>query len=118
MRQGEPMRRGQQRAGRTTWAALAAATAFAVAGLAAQPVFAQVTWDGVPDGGVASSDTNWSTATNWVGDLAPAATENRLVLGAAGGRTATHVVVISLINGTGTTDGSITFAAGAGSFTL
>lgn len=30
-------------------------------------------WDGRPDGGGASLDANWSTATNWVGDVAPGA---------------------------------------------
>jgi autotransporter-associated beta strand protein len=30
-------------------------------------------WDGAPDGGGASSDANWTTASNWVGDAAPVA---------------------------------------------
>lgn len=29
------------------------------------------TWDGRPDGGGSSADANWTTATNWVGDVAP-----------------------------------------------
>ena len=28
-------------------------------------------WDGTADGGAPSGNSNWSTATNWVGDLAP-----------------------------------------------
>ncbi|MFM7072355.1 MAG: hypothetical protein ACKO38_11255, partial [Planctomycetota bacterium] len=30
-------------------------------------------WDGRPDGGISSADRDWTTATNWVGDVAPAA---------------------------------------------
>jgi uncharacterized repeat protein (TIGR01451 family) len=30
-------------------------------------------WDGAPDGGGASADANWATASNWVGDIVPAA---------------------------------------------
>src|SRR5262249_25521668 len=29
-----------------------------------------VTWDGAPDAGGTSPDGNWSTASNWVGDVA------------------------------------------------
>jgi autotransporter-associated beta strand protein len=29
------------------------------------------TWDGHPDGGGTSPDNNWTTAANWVGDVAP-----------------------------------------------
>ena len=28
-------------------------------------------WDGAPDGGGTSTDANWTTASNWVGDVAP-----------------------------------------------
>ena len=30
-------------------------------------------WDGAPDGGGTSADANWTTASNWVGDVAPVA---------------------------------------------
>ena len=30
-------------------------------------------WDGAPDGGGTSADATWTTASNWVGDVAPAA---------------------------------------------
>ena len=30
-----------------------------------------VIWDGGPDGGGVSADNHWTTATNWVGDVAP-----------------------------------------------
>ncbi len=43
---------------------------------------AAFTWDGAPDGGGSSPDANWTTAANWVGDLAPTAGSD-LVFGAA-----------------------------------
>jgi autotransporter-associated beta strand protein len=99
--------------------AIAAVAAIGVgAGVARTSSGAAFTWDGVPDGGGASADANWSTATNWVGDLAPGATGNTLVFAASTGLLNTNDVVTALVNGTGATDGSITFAAGAGSFTL
>ena len=30
-------------------------------------------WDGAPDAGGTSADANWTTASNWVGDVAPVA---------------------------------------------
>lgn len=74
---------------------------------------AVLTWDGAPDGGGASTDGNWSTATNWLGDVVPAATNDTLIFSGSTNLNAVNDQVTSINVGT-----SITFAASAGSFQL
>ena len=37
-----------------------------------QPAAGTAVWDGAPDAGGTSADANWTTASNWVNDVAPA----------------------------------------------
>lgn len=76
-------------------------------------------WDGAPDGGGASANVNWSTATNWQTDTAPLATGQTLAFDGTTG--------LSNINDLITDAGTIavdnettafTFEVGAGSFVL
>ncbi|MCU0796566.1 MAG: autotransporter-associated beta strand repeat-containing protein [Akkermansiaceae bacterium] len=69
---------------------------------------ATFTWDG---GG---GDGNWSTATNWSTDTAPAATGDNLIFAGTANTTTNNNLVTNLA----TTGVGITFASGAGSFTL
>lgn len=67
-----------------------------------------LTWDG---GG---GDGKWSTATNWSADAAPAATGDTLTFAGSANLSTINDLVTSL----STSGTAITFASGAGSFTL
>lgn len=80
----------------------------ALASFASTSPAATFTWDG---GG---SDGNWSTATNWSTNVAPAATGDLLIFAGTTNTTTNNDFVTSLA----TSGTAITFASGAGSFTL
>lgn len=63
------------------------------------------TWDGAPDGGGASADANWTTASNWVSDVAPSA-KDALVFSGTTQQASTNDFAA------GTTFQSITFVNG------
>lgn len=71
------------------------------------------TWDGAPDAGGSSADGKWSTASNWIGDTAPAVTNDTLTFAGTTNLNAENDLVTSINVGT-----SITFASTAGSFNL
>lgn len=70
---------------------------------------AAYTWDGGDN-----TSTGWATATNWSTDIAPAATGDTLTFAGTNNLSAVNNVVTSLA----TTGTAITFASGAGAFTL
>ena len=39
-------------------------------------LLATFTWDGITNAGGATANPNWTTATNWVGDVAPGANDD------------------------------------------
>lgn len=82
-------------------------TTFSLVLAAGTAMGAAITWDG---GG---ANGKWSTVENWVGDVAPAATNDTLTFGGTTNLNAENDFVTSINAGP-----SITFASGAGSFDL